>query len=63
MPSNRGLRQADVLALPGEALDALLAGGLPTDQATAGLLPVAVLVAALTAQRRRTETWPGTGGP
>ena len=58
-----GSPRADVPELPDGALDALLTGDLVTDDACAGLLPVAVLVAALTAQRRRTENWPGTGGP
>lgn len=49
MPSNRALPQADVPAFPAEALDALLAGDLPTDEATAGLQPVVALLAALTA--------------
>ena len=49
MPSNPGLQRADVPELPDRGLQALLAGDLTTDEATAGLQPVAPLLAALTA--------------
>jgi hypothetical protein len=49
MPNIPESQRADMPEFPDEALDALLTGDLPTEDATAGLQPVAALLAALTA--------------
>ena len=49
MPNIPGSQRADVPELPDGALEALLTGDLVTDEACAGLQPVAALLAALTA--------------
>jgi len=49
MPNIPGSQRADVPELPDGALDALLTGGLVTDEACAGLQPAAALLAALNA--------------
>ncbi len=55
MPNLPGSQRADVPELPDGALDALLTGGLVTDEACAGLQPAAALLAALNAAPQEGE--------
>jgi hypothetical protein len=55
MLSNPRSRRADALELQDRAMTALLAGGLLTDEAAAGLQPAAALLAALTAAPESSE--------